>query len=189
MALKTQLIARKDDEAKIKAVVFTTKAQQFYHQFREDQIKIIDRGHRDRFDMMYKHLLQPIHDKLNAEFCSHHHTSSAAGSDEKNTRLSRKVAELNKALTKQHDVELTHEEANAIQARKEIDEDHPDAHVAGTPKQAAAADARFMEVMMKADDSGKHIKNREVSGVDFGKNGITEINSEQEKLETVLEDF
>jgi hypothetical protein len=149
-------------------VVFTTKAQEYYHQFREDQIKIIDRGHRDRFDMMYKHLLQPIHDKLNAEFCSHHHTSSAGeGSEEKNTRLSKKVAELNKALTKQHDVELTPEEANAIQARKDIGEAHPDIHVAGTPKRAAAADARFMEVMMTADDSGKHIKNREVTGADF----------------------
>ena len=79
--------------------------------------------------MMYKHLLQPIHDKLNAEFCSHHQTGSGSnGSEEKHTRLSKKVAELNKALTKQHDVQLTHEEANAIQARKEIDEEHKDIH-------------------------------------------------------------
>lgn len=115
MALKTQLIQRQEAEAKIKAVVFNTKAQEFYHQFREDQIKIIDQGHRGRFDVMYKHLLKPIHDKLNAEFCSHyHHHSSVQGQEEENQRLLKKMAELNKALTKQHEGQLTHEEAKAI---------------------------------------------------------------------------
>jgi cell division protein FtsL len=77
------------------------------------------------------------------------------------------MAVLNKALTKQQEGQLTHEEAKAIQVRQQIDEENKNLKVKGTAKQAAEADEKFMELMMQGDKSGKHIKNRGISGADF----------------------
>lgn len=54
---------------------------------------------------------------------------------------------------------------------KEIDEENKeeaaDLKVMGTAKQAAETDEKFMELMMQGDKSGKHIKNRDISGANF----------------------
>jgi len=55
--LKNDLLEIKETNELLLKINFHEKADEFYTQLREEQIKKIDEGHGMRFDLMYKDLL------------------------------------------------------------------------------------------------------------------------------------
>lgn len=140
--LKTSIREVKRGEQQIKLVEFNTQAQEFYGKLREEQMKVINEGHDNKFDSLYKHLLEPFRKQMNEEYLQ----LIDQGVKTQSTSLQKKLGQFIKVITQMNQVDLTTDELSEIEKRHKIDEEEKK-HLANFD--LPELEQRFMEFMMQ----------------------------------------
>lgn len=173
--LKAQLAEMKQVTEINKKVSQQVEAEEFYHQLRQDQLKVIDEGHGKRFDILYSDLLgnnQQADQEALKELLSNQYIRKEV------------FSKIVKLMQKRPEAKLTHEENQELELRRRIGEEHQ----AVLEKQQAAGDqeiqeAKFIDTLIENEAEGHAIKNRLIRGTPFCQQGLDQINKVQELLE------
>ena len=139
-------------------------------------MKVIDEGHGKRFDIIYSHLLEPFRQKLDQD----HNELIQLGQSLKSNALKRKLEQFKGLIHKDRSNDMTNEEMEELDKRKQIDkENQKDIAQLDMPQ----LEQKFIEFIMQHKNQGKSVKVKSIAGVEF--EGMAELCSKQHHIEAL----